>query len=71
MYCQAEPPPTEYEKEEVETNAVPVSSGPDSSTTTAEYERGDSAQTQDDGGLGCRKAVVLFLLVFICFFEDC
>lgn len=33
----------------MESNAVPVSSGPES--TTAEFERGDSAQTQDDGGL--------------------
>ncbi|XP_045134770.1 protein nervous wreck-like isoform X23 [Portunus trituberculatus] len=47
---EAEAPPAEYEKEEVESNAVAVSSGPES-TTTAEYERGDSAQTQDDGRL--------------------
>ncbi|KAK8388013.1 hypothetical protein O3P69_020117 [Scylla paramamosain] len=47
---EVEAPPVEYEKEEVESNAVVVSSGPES-TATAEYERGDSAQTQDDGRL--------------------
>ncbi|XP_050733609.1 protein nervous wreck-like isoform X14 [Eriocheir sinensis] len=46
---EGEAPPSEYEKEEVESNAVVVSSGAESST--AEFERGDSAQTQDDGKL--------------------
>ena len=69
MFDQVEAPSTEYEKEE-ESNAVPVSSGPDSSTT-AEYERGDSAQTQDDGGLGSHKAVLLLLLVTICSLNHC
>lgn len=42
----------------MESNAVPVSSGPDS--ITAEFERGDSAQTQEDGGLDGNNMSLIF-----------
>lgn len=67
MTWQGEAQPSDYEREEVESNAIVVSSGPES--TTAEFERGDSAQTQDDGGLeGCNRIVCFSCFICWCNF---